>query len=464
MTYTNEFKSSRISERNIKGKHLKGLVRDKIYLGSDVKIPCFIANSMAKRLGASNFLWERALKKQVLNGKRFSVDKHGVLTIRKASIEDAGLYFCKAQTNSGFIKVNHIFIVKQLPSARVHVIFVYAIKDCKEENEAITKIFVQSKIRGKVCITRKCKIGNIVSNCHFAEPARASLRVTVPVIIPAIPNAVCEADCSVEKVKEDKDRVTRQIVGAVMSGSGLKLSEKAEEVVSYYETDEDMICDPGFEKKDSESKLLCVPCEPGHFLDKGYCIPCRLNEYTEHYAAAECKHCGEGFKTKSRGAKSKEECYIGLDPKTAMVLFIISLFTVMLVLTCCIWCIRKYAGNSVLGICLDFCCNLLLCNFTSSKLPKLSEGSYSRGTKDNESSEESVQSESASSHTSSTYTFKDGQDAGFKEVRAPWNKSSKIPRAPVMPTDSMMKSATRNSRPSAFKNKTLQKFKTNLDV
>lgn len=53
-------------------------------------------------------------------------------------------------------------------------------------------------------------------------------------------------------------KVKQKVISAVMQGSRLKIREEPREMsISYLETEEDKICDPGFEMKGSIGKSVC---------------------------------------------------------------------------------------------------------------------------------------------------------------------------------------------------------------
>ncbi|GFQ71274.1 lachesin [Trichonephila clavata] len=286
---------------------IEGSIRDKIYLGSTVKISCLGKRGSSDRL--TKYYWEH-LKSPVLNDNRHHVDELGALTIINVTVDDIGFYFCIGNSTSVTRKIRHVVEVVQLPSTNLRIIFVYSVKHCSRENEDLAYRFVERKLRGGVCSNGECEISSIFSNCRIRPLPIPSLRVTVNITLPAVPTGNCDVDCTRDNMKDIRDKVMKEIVGIVMKGDSLKLPGEREDLtISYYDSKEDLICDPGFEMKNSPSRSLCVPCRPGYYLNKGFCIPCRFDQYSERFAQIECHPCGEKKETSRRATRSKNDCH-----------------------------------------------------------------------------------------------------------------------------------------------------------
>ncbi|GFT83279.1 lachesin [Nephila pilipes] len=327
-------------------------IHDKIYLGSTVRISCFGKKFLPKRLKA--FSWEH-LKSPVLNDNRHHINEHGVLTITDVSIDDTGIFFCIGNSTSGARKVKHVIEVLQIPSTNLRIIFVYSVKHCKKENEELANRFVERKLRGGVCSNGECEISLVYSNCRIRPLPIPSLRVTVSITLPAIPNGNCDVDCTRKKMTDVKDKVMKEVVRIVMKGDSLKLPGEREDLaISYYDSKEDLMCDPGFEMKNLASRPLCVPCKPGYYLNNGYCIPCRFDQYSERFAQTECRPCGEKKETSRRATRSKNDCHIAAPLFFGTLIGILLPVLFIIVLLC--WLLRRYARGSAVQFYFDKWC------------------------------------------------------------------------------------------------------------
>ncbi|GIX75328.1 uncharacterized protein CEXT_322411 [Caerostris extrusa] len=180
-----------------------GSVHDKIYLGSNVKIPCFGKKEPPKLV--KNYVWERS-KNITSKNNRHHISKDGVLTIYDVNVEDMGTYFCICNTFSGKKKIKHTIEVVQLPSTRLRITFVYSVKHCNRESEEITERFIETKLTETACLNEDCQIDSIRSDCQLEALPIPSLRVTVSVILPSIPNGNCDVDCTRVHLKVFSDK------------------------------------------------------------------------------------------------------------------------------------------------------------------------------------------------------------------------------------------------------------------
>ncbi|XP_071043048.1 uncharacterized protein [Parasteatoda tepidariorum] len=181
-------------------------------------------------------------------------------------------------------------------------------KKCDRDSEKAVDTFIRFKMQHSSCASQECNIEFLRSMC-LLEMDVPSLKAIVSILLRRTPNGNCDIDCTRKKLKDVTEKTTREILELVMEGRRLKLPKgKTGLSISYYDSQTDVICDAGFEMKDFDSKLLCVPCKPGHFLDGKYCIPCHLNHYSKNYGAIQCKACDIELKTRKRGASSSEEC------------------------------------------------------------------------------------------------------------------------------------------------------------
>lgn len=85
-------------------KYISGSVHDKVYLGSNVKIPCFGKKESLKNV--KKYSWEH-LKNVISNDYRHIIDDDGTLTIYEVSIDDMGIFLCTSFTRSSSKKVKH---------------------------------------------------------------------------------------------------------------------------------------------------------------------------------------------------------------------------------------------------------------------------------------------------------------------------------------------------------------------
>ncbi|KAF8770750.1 Lachesin like protein [Argiope bruennichi] len=412
-------------------------VHDKVYLGSNVKVPCFGKKESPKNV--KKYTWEH-LKKVISNDDRHAIDEEGTLTIYDVSTDDIGIFFCTGFTRSSSKKVKHTIEVIQLPSSSLQILFVYSVKLCNEESKKIAKRFVEIKLKDSICLNDECKIVSIESTCKNELLPIPSLRVTVSIIIPSIPNGNCNPDCTRSNMKDVIEKVTKEAVETIMRGDALKLPEEEEDLaISYYESSDDSVCDPGFEMRDIASKTLCIPCSPGYYLNKGHCIPCHFNKYSDFFAATECHPCGSKKGTAKRAARSKNDCHF-----TGSIFFgsLIAVFLPLLILiTCSCWMIRRYARESALFSFIDKC---FLCSKKSPSENDLLQSvvSVTESEPENEEKSTTTIAFSGPGRVSEDHSFDKG---AFSDERKTSNKKGGIPPAPVMPTQSMMKHAARNS-------------------
>ncbi|GFY59072.1 uncharacterized protein TNIN_415601 [Trichonephila inaurata madagascariensis] len=296
--------------REVPPEVIEGSIRDKIYLGSTVKISCLGKRGSPERL--MKYSWEH-LKSPVLNDNRHHVDERGALTIINVAVDDIGIYFCIGNSTSVARKVRHVVEVMQLPSTNLRIIFVYSVKHCSRVNEDLANRFVERKLRGGVCSNGECEINSIYSNCQI-RPVITNTKSESYGEHNSSYNSTgnCNVDCTRNNMKDVKDKVLKEIVRLVMKGDSLKLPGEREDLaISYYDSKEDLICYPGFEMKNLPSRPLCVPCRPGYYLNKGFCIPCHFDQYSERFAQTECHSCGEKKETLRRATRSKNDCHNG---------------------------------------------------------------------------------------------------------------------------------------------------------
>ncbi|GBM03900.1 hypothetical protein AVEN_185399-1 [Araneus ventricosus] len=434
------FKSfKRLFVQEVKQETIDGSVHDKVYLGSNVKIPCFGKKEPPKNV--KKYTWEH-LKNAISNDNRHLIDEDGTLTIYDVSIEDMGILFCTGFTRSSSKKVKHTVEVVQLPSTSLQILFVYSIKICNEESQEIAQRFVEIKLKGSICANEECKIVSTESTCKNDPLPIPSLRVTVSIIIPAIPNGNCSPDCTRRNMKDLIEKVTKETVETIMRGDALKLPDEEEDLaISYYDSKEESVCDPGFEMKEIASKALCIPCYPGYYLNKGYCIPCHFNKYNEIFAATECRPCGSKRGTSKRAARSKGDCHVSGSK------FFGALIAVCLPLLCFIifscWMVRRYARKSAIFSYINKCFLYPKKSASEKDLLK-SVVSVTESEPEYEDKPSSIIAFSGPSKVLEDHSMDKGLK-NFNEERQASNKKGAIPPPPVMPTQSMMKRAARNS-------------------
>ncbi|CAL1280841.1 unnamed protein product [Larinioides sclopetarius] len=429
----------RLFVREIKQETIDGSVHDKVYLGSNVKIPCFGKKEPPKNV--KKYTWEH-LKNVISNDNRHLIDEDGTLTIYSASIDDMGIIFCTGFTRSSSKKVKHTVEVVQLPSSNLQISFVYSVKLCNEESKEIAKRFVELKLKDAICINEECKILLVESTCKNDPLPIPSLKVTVSIIIPAIPNGNCSPDCTRRNMKDLIEKVTKETVETIMRGDALKLPDEEEDLtISYYDSKEESVCDPGFEMKEIASNTLCIPCYPGYYLNKGYCIPCHFNKYSEIFAATECRPCGSKRGTSKRAARSKEDCHFSGSKFVGALIFVF--LPLLFFITGLCWMIRRYARKPILFSFIDKC---FFCS--KKRAPEKdvlkSVVSVTESEPEYEDKSPSIIAFSGPGQVMEDHSL-DKEVKKLDEERKASNKKGAIPLPPAMPTQSMIKRAARNS-------------------
>ncbi|KAG8187438.1 hypothetical protein JTE90_009510 [Oedothorax gibbosus] len=308
-----------------KEKTIEGYRHDKIYLRSRVKVPCFGKRDPPK--GAKTFFWEHSGQNipHHYDDEKYGVDDDGALTINDVSLDDAGVFFCKAEMEGGMKIIKHVIEVVQIPYASLQIHIIYEVKSCIKENIDMAKLFFEYKLKENICLHDECKIDSVHSECLYENIP--SLHMKILISIKTIPVDSCDVSCTRQKSLKLQIQVS-SFVKNVMEHNELNLLDGETVSPSYYNFESGNICDPGFETKDTGYSSLC-----------GHCIPCPYNKYTEKYGSKNCILCDALYETSIRGASSKKACHV-TKSRFLLQIFLVLLPILVILILCC-WCIRR---------------------------------------------------------------------------------------------------------------------------